>query len=193
MKTLDKIVKATSKDYGIAIKYPSFAINHTKPPLLRVSRVEENDPPVVVHSNVVQRAYSEKYDHNEAILLQNYVLKDPKQVRVFRKSKSETKDDKELVIKQDSKENKRDWFKKQLSVNHHYLKDLKMPKNSLSHRNAMLNIGRYRLKASSCPDIYKNSMITIDEKEEVSNRTSYVISHFIMIRTQKFQRRMSSA
>lgn len=167
MKTLDKIVKATSKDYGTAIKYPSFAINLTKPPLLRVSRVEENDPPVVVHSNAVQRAFSEKYDHNEAIKIQNCILKDPKQVRVFRKCKSETKDDKELVIKQECKENKRDWLKKQLSVNHHYLKDLKMPKNSLSHRNAMLNIGRYRLKASSCPDIYKNSMITIDEKEEV--------------------------
>lgn len=170
MKTLDKIVKATSKDYGIKIKYPSFAINHTKTPL-RVSTVEENDPPVVVHSNAIQRANSEKYDHDEAALLQNYVLKDPKQVRVLRKCKSETKEDKEIILKQNCKENKRDWLKKQLSVNHHYLKDLKMPKNSLSHRNAMLNIGRYRLKASSCPDIYKNSMITIDEKEEVSTLT----------------------
>lgn len=167
MTILDKIVKATSKEYGIEIKYPSFAINHFNRPLLRVNKVEDNDPPVVVHSNAIQRANSEKYDNGEASILKNYVLKDPKQVRVFRKCKSETKEDKELIIKQDSKENKRDWLKKQLSVNHHYLKDLKMPKNSLSHRNAMLNIGRYRLKASSCPDIYKNSMITINEKEEV--------------------------
>ncbi|KOB75862.1 Monocarboxylate transporter 14 [Operophtera brumata] len=158
--------KATSKDYGIDIKYPSFAISLSKRPILRANKVEENDPPVVVHSNAIQRANSEKYDNGEASILHNYVLKDPKQVRVFRKCKSESKDDKELIVKQDCKENKRDWLKKQLSVNHHYLKDLKMPKNSLSHRNAMLNIGRYRLKASSCPDIYKNSMITIDEKEE---------------------------
>lgn len=173
MKKLDMIVKTTSKEYGIEVKYPSFAINKTRRPLLRVSKVDENDPPVVVHSNAIQRASSEKYDTVEASNIQNYVLKDPKQVRVFRKSKSETKDDKEVVaIKPDLKENKRDWLKKQLSVNHHYLKDLKMPKNSLSHRNAMLNIGRYRLKASSCPDIFKNSMITIDEKEEVSK--SYI-------------------
>ncbi|KOB68984.1 Uncharacterized protein OBRU01_17348 [Operophtera brumata] len=141
MKTLDKIVKATSKDYGIDIKYPSFAINLSKRPILRANKVEENDPPVVVHSNAIQRANSEKYDNGEASILHNYVLKDPKQVRVFRKCKSESKDDKELIVKQDCKENKRDWLKKQLSVNHHYLKDLKMPKNSLSHRNAMLNIG----------------------------------------------------
>lgn len=32
----------------------------------------------------------------------------------------------------------------------------------------MLNIGRYRLRASSCPDIYRNSMTTIaEEKDEV--------------------------
>lgn len=34
----------------------------------------------------------------------------------------------------------------------------------------MLNIGRYRLRASSCPDIYRNSMTTIaEEKDEVSS------------------------
>ncbi|XP_041977950.1 monocarboxylate transporter 9-like [Aricia agestis] len=84
--------------------------------------------------------------------------------RRLRKSMSESKD--VPLIKQDSKENKRDWLKKQLSVNHHYLRDLKMPLNSISHRNAMLNIKKYKLKASSCPDIFKNSMITFDEEEE---------------------------
>lgn len=33
----------------------------------------------------------------------------------------------------------------------------------------MLNISRYRLRASSCPDIYRNSMTTIaEDKDEVS-------------------------
>lgn len=85
----------------------------------------------------------------------------------IRRSMSEAKDLRPLV-KQDSKENKRDWFKKQLSINHHYLKDLKMPLNSISHRNALLNIKRYKLKASSCPDIFKNSMVSVNEEEEVS-------------------------
>ena len=34
----------------------------------------------------------------------------------------------------------------------------------------MLNINRYRLRASSCPNIYRNSMTTIaKEKHEVPN------------------------
>lgn len=47
-----------------------------------------------------------------------------------------------------------------------YLKDLKMHRHSLTYRGAMLNISRYRLRASSCPDIYRNSMTTI-AKEKV--------------------------
>lgn len=73
------------------------------------------------------------------------------------------------VKKQDSKGERREWLKKQLSVNYHYFNNLRLPKNSIMHRNAMLNISKYRLRASSCPNIYKNSMITINEKEEVSN------------------------
>ncbi|KAG7302535.1 hypothetical protein JYU34_012453 [Plutella xylostella] len=79
---------------------------------------------------------------------------------------AETIEMKGPVKKQDSKGEKREWLKKQFSVNYHYLKDLRMPKNSIMHRNAMLNISKYRLRASSCPNIYKNSMITINEKEE---------------------------
>lgn len=41
------------------------------------------------------------------------------------------------------------------------LRNLKMQRGSISYRSAMLNIRRYRLRASSCPDIYRNSMLTI--------------------------------
>lgn len=47
-----------------------------------------------------------------------------------------------------------------------YLKDLRIHRHSLTYRGAMLNINRYRLRASSCPDIYRNSMTTI-AKEKV--------------------------
>lgn len=116
--------------------------------------------------DALHRTYSEKFDLNKEKMLEICQLKHPKLVQIG-KSLSETKENKPL-IKQDSKESRRDWLKKQLSVNHHYLKDLKMPLNSISHRNAMLNIKRYKLKASSCPDIFKNSMITVNEQEEVS-------------------------
>ncbi|XP_039290550.1 uncharacterized protein LOC111047355 [Nilaparvata lugens] len=46
-----------------------------------------------------------------------------------------------------------------------YLKDLRMHRHSLTYRNAMLNINRYRLRASSCPDIYRNSMTTIAKEK----------------------------
>lgn len=50
-----------------------------------------------------------------------------------------------------------------------YLRDLRVHRHSLTYRGAMLNINRYRLRASSCPDIYRNSMTTIaKEKDEVS-------------------------
>ncbi|PZC77733.1 hypothetical protein B5X24_HaOG203033 [Helicoverpa armigera] len=164
MGTLDTLVKKTSRDYGIEVKYPSFAINRTKKTPPREPSNESNDPPIVKFTkHTLQRTNSEKYQNNDKTS-DKYELKNPEK-RVIRKAHSETRDDKEMV-KQDSKENRKDWLKKQLSVNHHYLKDLKMPLNSISHRNAMLNIKRYRLKASSCPDIFKNSMITIDEKEE---------------------------
>ncbi|XP_065338145.1 monocarboxylate transporter 12-like isoform X2 [Cloeon dipterum] len=47
-----------------------------------------------------------------------------------------------------------------------FLKDLRVHRHSLTYRGAMLNINRYRLRASSCPDIYRNSMTTIDEDKD---------------------------
>ncbi|XP_013193261.1 monocarboxylate transporter 14 [Amyelois transitella] len=169
MTLLDTLVKNTSKEYDIEIKYPSFAISRRCHKKVEVeSPEEENDIPIVTYEKpLLQRTNSEKYGYKKEKDYEHYQLKNPRQGRVFKKSKSdEDRNDSKMLIKQDSKENKRDWLKKQLSVNHHYLKDLKMPINSISHRNAILNIKRYRLKASSCPDIFKNSMITIDEKEE---------------------------
>lgn len=46
-----------------------------------------------------------------------------------------------------------------------FLKDLRIHRRSVSYRGAMLNINRYRLRASSCPDIYRNSMTTIAKEK----------------------------
>lgn len=62
------------------------------------------------------------------------------------------------------------WLVRQCSLpqNQHYLRDIKLHRNSVMYRGAMLNIHKYRLRASSCPDIYRNSMTTIArENEEV--------------------------
>ncbi|KAL0278499.1 UNVERIFIED_CONTAM: hypothetical protein PYX00_000310 [Menopon gallinae] len=47
-----------------------------------------------------------------------------------------------------------------------YLRNIRMRRNSVMYRGAMLNIPRYHLRASSCPDIYRNSMTTIAKENE---------------------------
>lgn len=46
-----------------------------------------------------------------------------------------------------------------------FLKDLRIHRLSVTYRGAMLNLKRYRLRASSCPDIYRNSMTTIAQEK----------------------------
>lgn len=48
---------------------------------------------------------------------------------------------------------------------HTYLKNIRFRKNSIGYRGAMLNIHKYKMKASSCPDLFKNSMATLAEEE----------------------------
>ncbi|KAL4707485.1 hypothetical protein ACJJTC_000237 [Scirpophaga incertulas] len=64
------------------------------------------------------------------------------------------------------------WLRRQAAVGNSvkkppaFLKDLRVHRHSLTYRGAMLNINRYRLRASSCPNIFRNSMTTI-AKEKV--------------------------
>lgn len=62
-----------------------------------------------------------------------------------------------------------DWFSRQIQTDHNYLKDIRVHRNSIMHRGAMMNIAKYKLRASSCPDIYKNSMWSVEEPEEKVN------------------------
>lgn len=59
------------------------------------------------------------------------------------------------------------WLLKQLGTNtHNNFKNIKLHRNSVMYRGAMLNIQKYHLRASSCPDIYRNSMITLDQSDK---------------------------
>ncbi|KAJ8957427.1 hypothetical protein NQ318_004907 [Aromia moschata] len=49
---------------------------------------------------------------------------------------------------------------------HSYLKNIRFRRNSIGYRGALLNINKYKLKASSCPNIYKNSYTTLAFEEE---------------------------
>lgn len=52
---------------------------------------------------------------------------------------------------------------------HSYLRNIRFRRNSIGYRGAMLNIHKYKLKASSCPNIYRNSMTALDREEEEVN------------------------
>ncbi|KAH8272864.1 hypothetical protein KR018_006164 [Drosophila ironensis] len=58
--------------------------------------------------------------------------------------------------------------------NSNFLKDMRIHRNSIHYRGAMLNTHRYRLRASSCPNIYRNSMTTIAKEEEDTWYDSFV-------------------
>lgn len=58
------------------------------------------------------------------------------------------------------------WLKKQFNTNTHYFKDIRVHRNSVMYRGAALNLHKYRLRASSCPDIYRNSMTTLAKENE---------------------------
>lgn len=63
------------------------------------------------------------------------------------------------------------WLSRQITTDHHYLRDMPLYKNSIMYRGAMMNIPRYKLRASSLPDIYRNSTWSIwsgSDNEKVS-------------------------
>lgn len=56
-----------------------------------------------------------------------------------------------------------------------YFRNMRIHRNSIHYRGAMLNTHRYRLRASSCPNIYRNSMTTLAcETEEVGRFSNNV-------------------
>lgn len=71
------------------------------------------------------------------------------------------------------------WLKRQTSGSTKkppaFLKDLRIHRHSLTYRGAMLNINRYRLRASSCPNIFRNSMTTI-AKEKVRSINIFFVN-----------------
>lgn len=48
----------------------------------------------------------------------------------------------------------------------HHFQHMRIHRKAMTYRNAMLNTHRYHLKASSCPNIYRNSMTTLAKEEE---------------------------
>lgn len=57
----------------------------------------------------------------------------------------------------------------QISGDHHYLRELPLYRNNMVYRGAMMNIPRYRLRASSLPDMYRNSMWSIASSVDMVN------------------------
>ncbi|XP_018575240.1 monocarboxylate transporter 14-like [Anoplophora glabripennis] len=82
----------------------------------------------------------------------------------------------------------------QQAPHHSYLKNIRFRRNSMGYRGAMLNIHKYKLKASSCPNVYRNSYTTLAfEKEDkwydefleivkdLSNVSLFLELHFLLL------------
>lgn len=79
---------------------------------------------------------------------------------------SQTPKAKEHSPKKDSLRPQPSWLVKQIATDHHYFKDMPLYRNTIMYRGTMMNIPRYRLKASSLPDIYRNSMWSIESESD---------------------------
>ncbi|GBP60076.1 Monocarboxylate transporter 12 [Eumeta japonica] len=74
------------------------------------------------------------------------------------KEKMATRRESNYASKKNSKTTQpKDWLRKQIWTDHHYLRAMPLYRNNIMYRGAMLNIPRYKLRASSLPNIYKNS------------------------------------
>lgn len=60
--------------------------------------------------------------------------------------------------------------KRILTRNSNYFKNMRIHRNSITYRSAIMNTHRYRMKASSCPNIYRNSMTTLAREQEEVRR-----------------------
>lgn len=61
--------------------------------------------------------------------------------------------------------------KRILTRNSNYFKNMRIHRHSITYRSAILNTHRYRMKASSCPNIYRNSMTTLARESEEVRRS----------------------
>lgn len=96
----------------------------------------------------VKKGESEKKADNEVLKTENT------------KSNTNINLTKQKVAEKDAKllqqQQQQGWFK-QMSTDHHYLRDVPLYKTTMMHRGAMMSITRYKLRASSLPDMYRNS------------------------------------
>ncbi|KAJ8718282.1 hypothetical protein PYW08_002519 [Mythimna loreyi] len=75
---------------------------------------------------------------------------------------------KQKVVPKDAKtpqQQQQSWFR-QISTDHHYLRDVPLYKTSMMHRGAMMSITRYKLRASSLPDMYRNSSWSLESESD---------------------------
>lgn len=81
---------------------------------------------------------------------------------------------------------RQDWWARQLHTDHHYLRGIRVHRNSIMHRGAMMNIAKYKLRASSCPDIYRNSMWSVEEEKVIIFNKTLAVFSILMIHYDPF-------
>ncbi|PNF33024.1 hypothetical protein B7P43_G16380 [Cryptotermes secundus] len=140
-------LNAIPESFVLPARVPVAAIRATKPP-----------------TSHADTRHHQSEDHIDTPLLEKHDQDDHRAIAIISRSP------KSSIRKHDRHEPVPSLMKKQAcsasQASPHYLKNIRVHRNSVMYRGAMLNIHKYRLRASSCPDIYRNSMTTIAKENE---------------------------
>ncbi|KAH1025339.1 monocarboxylate transporter 13 [Dendroctonus ponderosae] len=152
-ESLDGRDKDTLKNYFSAVNLPTFIKKHETVPVevLQLLTTNKNALDVILHhysSLVVPKKKSEDTpSHNQGDLVR------APSIQKAHWTKHKPEEAHETPIGHTK------------SYHESYFKNLKLDTHSLAHRGALFNTSKYRFKASSCPNIYRVSMVSLPRKD----------------------------
>ncbi|XP_026498161.2 uncharacterized protein LOC113402192 [Vanessa tameamea] len=130
---------------------PSIANTLTEPTTMKLT-VMAKKPKVTTETENIKKADEIKHGHHNEMTKNVPVVTNTTDAKVKQDNPMPTKAI--IPIEPDQQPG---WLTRQINTDHHYLRDMALYKNTIMHRGAMMNIPRYKLRASSLPDIYRNS------------------------------------
>ncbi|CAG9767224.1 unnamed protein product [Ceutorhynchus assimilis] len=153
------------------IELPTFLHEHEQVPLEVLKKLSENKKLYNIILENFPKILSCK-SASETIFISDMSLHDiePQKIRApvkvcmkLHEADSEHDPDKDVtkrtpLIRSDSTKSR--------NQHHNYLQNIRFRKNSMGYRGAMLNLHKYKLTTSSCPDFFKNSTLLEQHDEE---------------------------
>lgn len=128
-------------------------------------------------TNTESEAHNKSKESTSKSSINKIEVKKAKVEKSLEESKSDpnttTKDDKKPQNKQSKLPPQQTNWLRQISTDHHYLRDMPLYRNTIMHRGAMMSIPRYKLRASSLPEMYRNSMWSLESESDDESKWYY--------------------